>query len=230
MALAKAQTLIPPIWGTRTGFPLRLIAASTGLVFFMLLLLLDSTHVYLSAFSPSTHNHPPPLDPDTLKIPNHLHFVYLLPDPETSDFTFQFSHFLALFSAHHHWRPTKITLHTNAPSNGTAITRAGAGAAGKWARLILTHFNTTLSINTVPTPTHAGNGVELVNMEHRSDFVRVRALHDMGGVYIDWDVHALRGIRALLDSGFRGLVGREQDGNELLTGIVERLGREEGRC
>jgi hypothetical protein len=49
-------------------------------------------------------------------------------------------------------------------------------------------------------------------MEHRSDFVRVAAVHELGGVYIDWDVHALRDIRVLRESGFRGVAGRELGG------------------
>ncbi len=55
-------------------------------------------------------------------------------------------------------------------------------------------------------------GVALQNMEHRSDFVRVAAVRDLGGVYIDWDVHALRDIRVLRESGFRGVAGRELGG------------------
>lgn len=33
-------------------------------------------------------------------------------------------------------------------------------------------------------------------MEHKSDFVCVKAVNDLGGVYIDWDVHPLRDIKS----------------------------------
>ncbi|KAL2135337.1 hypothetical protein VTI74DRAFT_8990 [Chaetomium olivicolor] len=208
--LAKAQAFIPPSWG-RSGFPLRLIAASTAILFLLLLLLLDGTRSYLPTFQ-ANHHHNNTSPPPPVTIPNQLHFVYILKDPVAGDFGFQFSHFLSIFAAHHHWRPHKIFLHTNVLANSTAVARARSGEAGKWNRLVLTHFNSTLEINTVPTPTHAGNGRELVNMEHKSDFVRVKAVHDLGGVYIDWDVHALRDIRILLNSGFKAIGGRQVDG------------------
>ncbi|CAI4217868.1 unnamed protein product [Parascedosporium putredinis] len=49
-------------------------------------------------------------------------------------------------------------------------------------------------------------------MEHRSDFVRVRAVADFGGTYIDFDVHALHDIGSLRRSGFRAVVGRQAEG------------------
>lgn len=61
-------------------------------------------------------------------------------------------------------------------------------------------------------PTHASNGKALQNMEHRSDFVRVRAVHDLGGVYLDWDAHALRDLAPLRRAGFKAVGGRQLGG------------------
>ncbi|KAK4237711.1 hypothetical protein C8A03DRAFT_15776 [Achaetomium macrosporum] len=150
-------------------------------------------------------------------IPNQVHFVYILPDSSsnnttTRDFSFEFSHFLSIYAAWHHWRPRTIYLHTNVAANGPEVARARNGTVGKWNHYIFTLFGTSLAINTVPVPTHAANGKPLQNMEHKSDFVRVKAVHDMGGVYIDWDVHALRDIRPLRESGFRAIGGRQLGG------------------
>ncbi len=121
-----------------------------------------------------------------------------------------------MYAANYQWRPHTIYLHTNVPADSPTIARARSGAAGKWTRLIFTHFP-NLQLRTVPVPTHADNGVELHYLEHRSDFVRVAAVAELGGVYIDFDVHALRDIRVLRESGFRGVAGR-QSGGELNSG------------
>ena len=67
--------------------------------------------------------------------------------------------------------------------------------------------------------THTTKGKEIVNMEHKSDFVRVKALHDFGGVCIDWGVHALRDIKPIRDAGFRAVAGR-QPGGQLNGGTL----------
>src|SRR4051794_40475154 len=95
-------------------------------------------------------------------------------------------------------------------ADSAPVASARNSTAGKWSRLIFTHFP-NLRLRTVPFPTHASNGVKLVNMELRSDFVRVAAVHDLGGVYMDWDVHALRDVRSLRQSGFRGVAGWQKE-------------------
>lgn len=137
-------------------------------------------------------------------IPNIAHFVYILSN--TSDtFDFAFSHYLSIFAASYYWNPTTIYFHTNADAASRASARDGT--SGKWTQLI---FNTpNLIIHSVEAPTHAGNGHELQGMEHRSDFVRVQAVHDVGGVYIDWDVHALRDLKPLRESGFSAVAGKQ---------------------
>lgn len=168
----------------------------------------DGSH---SSASSSTVCHIAPT-PDP--IPNNVHFVYILADP-VGDFTFKFKHFLSVYAAWYYWQPDLIYLHTNAHEQ--AIARARDGHAGKWSKLIFTAFD-SLGINIVEAPTHTNTGVEIKGLEHKSDFVRVKAVHEIGGVYIDFDVHALRDIRVLRESGFKAVAGR-QFGGQINSGV-----------
>lgn len=149
-------------------------------------------------------------DNNTTSIPNIVHFVYLLSDPR-SDFPFQFSHFLSMYGASHLWRPEKIYLHTNVRVDSDTVSRARSGKSGKWSKLIFNLPN--FSLNTVPLPVYTKKGVRVEMMEHRSDFVRVKMVHDFGGIYMDLDVQPLRDIRVLRESGFKAVGGRELGGN-----------------
>jgi len=141
------------------------------------------------------------------EIPNILHFVYVLADP-SADLVFQFKHYLSLYAASHYWKPDKIYLHTNAREE--ALSRARAGSSGKWGRLV---FDVPgVVVNSVAVPTHANNGQEIKNIEHKSDFVRVKTVADIGGIYIDFDVYALRDIKLLRATGFKAIAGRQYEG------------------
>ncbi|GFF74971.1 hypothetical protein IFM61606_07425 [Aspergillus udagawae] len=145
-------------------------------------------------------------------IPNQVHYVYILRDAD-ADFAFQFKHFLSLYSVLQHWHPDTIYLHTNA--NPKRIENARAGRTGKWSQLI---FNTpNLRINHVEPPTVAGNGKPIDQIEHKSDFIRVSAVCEFGGIYLDWDAHPIRDIKVLRESGFNSVTGR-QAGGEIMSG------------
>ncbi|KAK4232882.1 hypothetical protein C8A03DRAFT_19929, partial [Achaetomium macrosporum] len=166
------------------GKPLTALATTLfiGIVFFCLPYIYDAkTHLSNPALSPqsSCTNH----SPDEV-IPNQVHFVYILKNT-SHDFSFEFSHFLSIYAAWHYWRPHAIYLHTNVAANGPEVARARNGTTGKWNHYIFTLFE--LKINQVDVPTHAGNAMELQNIEHKSDFVRVKAVYELGGVYIDFD-------------------------------------------
>ncbi|KAL2752032.1 glycosyltransferase family 32 protein [Sodiomyces alcalophilus JCM 7366] len=146
-------------------------------------------------------------------IPNQVHFVYVLADP-AADFGLRFSHYLSIYAAWRHWNPEKMYLHTNA--HASSVDRATNGTSGKWDGLI---FNMPgLEVRHAEVPTHADNGREIQDLEHKSDFVRVKAVRELGGVYIDWDVHALRDVRVLRESGFRAVAGR-QLGGQVNSGV-----------
>lgn len=201
--LARATGLLSQSLGR---LPLRAVVAAAALLSILSLILIShrADPTYLPAWA-APNNARPGSD----VIPNTVHFVYILADGR-EEFGFQFSHFLSIYAAWHYWKPQAIYLHTNARADGPAVARARDGRSGKWDRYIFSLFG--LRVNTVAVPTHAGNGKELANMEHKSDFVRVRAVHDLGGVYIDWDVHALRDIAPVRESGFRAVAGRQLGG------------------
>lgn len=140
-------------------------------------------------------------------IPNIAHFVYVVNDP-ASDLRFEFKHYLSIFSAQYYWRPQIIYLHTNAHPD--VVQRCRNGFSGKWSKLLFNLAN--LQVLNATVPTHAGNGKQIQGLEHKSDFVRVKAVHEYGGVYIDFDVYPLRDIAVLRESGFRAIAGRQDEG------------------
>ncbi|KAF4592168.1 glycosyl transferase [Ophiocordyceps camponoti-floridani] len=151
------------------------------------------------------------LRPD--EIPDSVHFVFLLKEPG-ADFPFVFFHYLSVYAAWYHLKPSSIYLHTDASAE--QIARAREGAAGKWARLILTMPG--LKVEKVEAPTVTRTGKEIKEMAHKSDFVRVEVVDRFGGLYIDFDVFAVRDARPLLSMGFQAVCGREPGG--LLTAGV----------
>jgi hypothetical protein len=210
---------LPPIFPTPSSPPFLRKATTAAAVFIFFLFFLVPHHHHATTRLSDSHG---PHDTREV-IPNQVHFVYILPN-DTHDFGFEFSHFLSIYSVWHYWRPHAIYLHTNVDVTGDEVARARNGSAGKWNKHIFSLFD--LKINNVTVPTHAGNGKKLQNMEHRSDFVRVKAVHDLGGAYIDWDVHALRDIAPLRESGFKAIGGR-QLGGQINSGtfLSEKGGR-----
>ncbi|KJZ71913.1 hypothetical protein HIM_08669 [Hirsutella minnesotensis 3608] len=146
-------------------------------------------------------------------IPNQVHFVYLVKDA-SANISFQFSHYLAMYAAWHHWQPTAIFLHTNAGDE--AISRARSGHSSKWDRQVFEMPG--LVVNHVSVPHRTNTGKKLRYAEHSSDFVRVQAVRDLGGVYVDFDAFALRDIKVLRRSGFNAVAGREVTG-QINSGI-----------
>ncbi|PFH58290.1 hypothetical protein XA68_13916 [Ophiocordyceps unilateralis] len=140
-------------------------------------------------------------------IPNTVHFIFLLKEPD-DDFPFAFSHYLSVYSAWYYLQPSTIYLHTDAGHG--QIHRARQGLAGKWAQLIMEMPG--LIINRVKAPAQTNHGVEIVEMAHKSDFIRVHVLHKLGGVYMDFDVFFIHDARPLLTTGFESVSGREPAG------------------
>ena len=152
-------------------------------------------------------------------IPNIVHYVYMFKEGVT-DFNFKFRDFLTVHAASIHWNPDVIYLHTNAPDD--AIERARNGETGKWNKLM---FHTkAFKVNKVKDPKVAGNGDEIKKMEHKSDFVRLDAVREFGGVYLDFDAHPVRDIKYLRESGFKSIFGRQYGGrinNGVFMGVPE---------
>ncbi|KAI5455844.1 glycosyl transferase [Mariannaea sp. PMI_226] len=145
-------------------------------------------------------------------IPNVAHYVYIIKDP-SCELVFNFSDALSVYAAWHFWHPDAIYLHTNAPEE--SINRAREGLSGQWSRLIFDIPG--LQAKHVSVRTHARNGVAINLIEHKSDFFRVQAIREFGGVYIDFDVHPLRDVQVLRESGFQA-IGGGQLGGQLNSG------------
>jgi hypothetical protein len=157
----------------------------------------------LAKTCPANYDAPAP------RIPNIVNLVFVLRDPETSDYPIQFSHYLSIFALWWRLRPDVIYLHTNTGPDSAPVRRAKGGETGKWSRLFFAIPG--LTVNEIAVPTRARNGVAIEKMEHKSDFVRVQAVHDFGGIYIDLDVHTLRDVKPLIESGYPAVVGRRRD-------------------
>lgn len=148
-----------------------------------------------------------PLEPE--HIPNIANFVYVKGEPG-EDIRFRYKEFLSIYSAWFHWRPEAIYLHTNV--NETVLKRCRKGWCGKWTKLVLTSVP-NLEVRHAYTLERAGNDIEINGLEHKSDFVRVAAVSEIGGVYMDLDAFALKDVRPLRESGFAAVTGREATKN-----------------
>ncbi|KAK6069753.1 hypothetical protein SCUP234_10508 [Seiridium cupressi] len=139
-------------------------------------------------------------------IPNIVHYTMMMKD-EYSDFKINFVSFLSVYSALRILKAPQIYIHTD--FNETMITRARQSGS-KWTRMLLNTFPEVI-LNPVPHITHA-NGKEITNVEHRSDMVRFDQVYEKGGLYLDFDVYALRDASALREAGFNNVLGRQNDG------------------
>ncbi|KAL2191456.1 hypothetical protein L209DRAFT_747992 [Thermothelomyces heterothallicus CBS 203.75] len=59
-----------------------------------------------------------------------------------------------------------------------------------------------VQINHIEAPQMTDRGVEIKWIEHKTDFMRLAALREFGGVYLDADAIPLRDIAGLRNSGF----------------------------
>ncbi|KAJ1619900.1 hypothetical protein T492DRAFT_406860 [Pavlovales sp. CCMP2436] len=123
-------------------------------------------------------------------IPRVVHFVHGLATSAV-DVHFGYEHYLAVVAASTHIRPEVIVFHHHHRPSGEWWERAAP----------------LLTLRHIPLPTEIF-GRPLVHAAHRADIVRLRALLEKGGVYLDMDVIALRSFDQLLDSRLPAL-GRE---------------------
>ncbi|PNY29671.1 Uncharacterized protein TCAP_00415 [Tolypocladium capitatum] len=133
-------------------------------------------------------------------IPNLVHYVWLLKD--AAEFRLSFKAFVSVYSAHLFWRPERIYVHTDATPDALSRARLSGTA---WTRRVLAIPG--LTPNHVEAPRVTTKGVEIVQMEHKADFLRIVALRDFGGVYLDMDAVPLRDVADLRNSGFANVLG-----------------------
>ncbi|KAK3689410.1 hypothetical protein B0T22DRAFT_360005, partial [Podospora appendiculata] len=133
-------------------------------------------------------------------IPNFVHYVWILKDPTV--FRLNFKIFVSAYSAHLYFRPERIYIHTDAPPD---VIEHARSTGDVWTRRILALPGITF--NHVQVPLTTKHGVKISHIEHKSDFLRIEALRDFGGIYMDMDAIPLRDVADLRKSGFANVVG-----------------------
>ncbi|KAK9485768.1 hypothetical protein V1527DRAFT_482611 [Lipomyces starkeyi] len=156
----------------------------------------------------ATQTQPPSSDLRLPTIPNIVHYVHLMSDPQGT-IQFGLKHFISIYSASLYFDPDVIYIHTDAPDDEVERARTSSEASNKWSRLI---FNLPkVVVNNETAPDYADNGEKILNLENKSDFVRAKVVYELGGIYLDWDVHALRDFKPLREAGFANVVGLQKD-------------------
>lgn len=150
--------------------------------------------------------------PEPAVIPNIVHFVYL-EDEELiehhEDLELTFSKFLAVYSGHLYLNPNKIYIHTNIPQH--ILETFDARPSSSYMRAIRTLDE--IEFMYTPLPLETAAGLKISKGAHKADMIRTQRLQQMGGIYLDLDVYALRSFDTLRRSGFRNVVGH-QGGSE----------------
>ncbi|KAK9427431.1 hypothetical protein V1505DRAFT_380172, partial [Lipomyces doorenjongii] len=177
----------------------------------LLSLLVTVPFLFIKADLPSclaTQAQPQPSDGRLPAIPNIVHYVHLMSDPP-GRIQFELKHFISIYSASLYFDPDVIYIHTDAPDAEVERAKSSDEASNKWSRLI---FNLPkVVVNNETAPDYADNGEEIRNLENKSDFVRAKVVYELGGIYLDWDVHALRDFKPLREAGFANVVGLQKD-------------------
>ncbi|MCJ1450599.1 hypothetical protein MMC28_000932 [Mycoblastus sanguinarius] len=142
-------------------------------------------------------------------IPNTVHFVHPGPANETLPILeFQFSQFIAIYSAHYYLSPEKIYIHTNVKENllGAAL----SASKNPYSRAIARLHNVIFKYQVAPT--HSTSSLPIKALPHQSEFIRTRVLKEYGGIYLDHDSYVLKDLEPLRCSGFKTVVGTQIDG------------------
>lgn len=122
-------------------------------------------------------------------VPRLVHFVFLQP-PDGAPYPFDCFKYASVVAALRHVRPEAVMLHGNRVPEGFWWQRAVAAVQAAGAALVF-------AARALEDPGTAF-GRPLSYIQHRADVLRLRALHEHGGVYLDLDVLLLRSLTPLL--------------------------------
>lgn len=134
------------------------------------------------------------------KIPNIVHYIWILKDPKSLRLDFKF--FIAVYSSYLYFQPDTIYLHTDALPN---ILEHARTSGDEWTQRTLNL--PIIKYHHVDAPNVTTKGVPIKLHEHKSDFLRMRIVHEYGGIYLDRDAIPLRDISDLRESRFSNIVG-----------------------
>lgn len=195
MGPRRSHRLVPRLSNFERVRCLRVLGCSVGT---LLIIIIFVQRHYMMFLAPSY--------PKKKPIPNVIHYTMMMKD-ELAEFDINFLSFLSVYSALRILNSQRIYIHTD--FNETMIEQARK-VGNKWTRLILDVFPEII-INHVPFITQA-NGQRILAVEHRSDMVRFDQVYEKGGIYLDFDVYALRDAQVLREAGFNNVVGRQAGG------------------
>ena len=126
-------------------------------------------------------------------VPRFLHLVWFYDKPSS----FRFHHLIAVKAALRFFRPTKIFFWHNTVPTGIY-----------WDECLKFVSSSQLLMTQIESPDVVMER-KIFSVEHKSDVVRMQALLEYGGLYIDFDVILLRDITSLLCYEFT--LGEDED-------------------
>ncbi|KAI9482632.1 hypothetical protein BDB00DRAFT_158872 [Zychaea mexicana] len=133
------------------------------------------------------------------RIPKIVHFIHGLKGPDP---TLDLAHYIAIKAAHDVIQPDTIYLHYHYQPTGELFERA---------KPMLTLRHVPLIDNIFGRPVQ--------HFAHRADVVRLEALRELGGIYFDLDLFALKSVDHLLDQEF--VMG--QEGKDGFVGLCNAM-------
>ena len=188
-----------------------LLSAIAVLVLTGFLFLLHDVRQVLIEVPPKFIGHTPLDNTTSSEIPNIVHFVHFVTPPTqfepTAQLNFEFSHFVAIYSAYLYLQPDVIYIHTNAWSE---VFSQAKESPNPWTRIVANLPPVTFHFADAPTFTTSGKAVE--NFAHKSDFIRTAVMKEWGGIYLDQDAYVLKDFAPLRRTGFQNVVGMEYGG------------------
>ena len=143
-------------------------------------------------------------------IPNICHFVFGLKEQQED---FKFCHYLAVLSASLINSPDKIVFHYHYEPRGLWWEEVR-----RLPRLELRRVNVPSTLGQKP----------LTRVAHKADVVRMSALYQHGGVYLDIDTICVRPWRDLL--GYQIVLGKEEEVPGIPPGICNAVMMARPRC
>jgi hypothetical protein len=138
-------------------------------------------------------------------IPNIAHYVWLLDGRE--HFSVDFKVFISVYSTNLYFNPDTIYIHTDATPEQWEYAKTHGDDATRWTLAVA-----NVEHSQVTPRTHTLSCTQILQIQHKSDFVRTEQLHKHGGIYLDTDVIPLRDVKLFREIGWHNVLGIEERG------------------
>lgn len=134
-------------------------------------------------------------------IPNIIHFIYI----KGPSFDFNIIHYMAVKSALLVQKPDKIYMYySEEPNNNNLL----------WEE---TKKYVTLEKIIPPDEIY---GIKIIHNAHKADIIRLRKLHERGGIYLDLDVISIKSLGPLLNNKCVMCHEKHKHNNRLGSSII----------